>query len=424
MTEATLNVRWENSYQWLALLALPVLIAMGIVATYIVEDPTRLGSLHLLADFEILQYAAAAVMAAVGGAYGWFAVWVAAVIRFFGFTYQASPGLSVTQTGSLGQAAALVSIGHMFRSNARLTELLADHRVRIGWSLLLIALCTVCFETKIFVVEISTLPYVFLLLAAFYYGLSPQRLWPAVLIVSAIGLATVYVRGFVTLGHDYNYFWNSVRLSDLLKVASLPPITSMFNSVYVAFSMPNVQALAVLIYVGLLGRGVRQRWLNVAPETGLDRLAQRLTSFAGLVAMISLATLIWDVTLKVTYFRREPVPGFDADYVDTIQLIGASVYLCVPFAAFCMGALYGKRGVLWTVILFALLVALPDIVVAFAYKGHLQGETRFADAVKVVYGFQGINLGRGLALPVYTMLGMIVSERRGFEDTLVRAGYR
>jgi hypothetical protein len=424
MTEATYNAGRENNYQWLALLALPVLVAMGIVVWYVPNDPTHVGSLRFLADFEILQFAAAAVIAAVGGAYGWFAVWVAAVIRFFGFTYAVNPGLSLTQSGSLGQAAALVSIGHMFGSNARLTELLADHRVRIGWSLLLVALCVICFETKIFVVEISSMPYVFLLLAAFYFGLSPQRLWPAVLIVSGIGLATVYVRGFVTLGHDFNYFWVSTRLSELLNVAGLPPITSFFSSVYVAFVLPSVQALAVLIYVGLLGRGLRQRWLNVAPAAGLDRLAQSLTWLAGLVAMISLATLIWVATLKVTYFRRIPVPGFESDYLDTIQLISTSVYLCVPFASFCLGAIYGKRGVLWMVILFALLVALPDIVVAIVYQGHLQGETRFADAIKVVYGFQGINLGRGLALPVYAMLGMIVSERRGFEDALARAGYR
>jgi hypothetical protein len=401
----------SRPYQWTALIGFPILVAMGGELSFRPKDAAGQNVFGLIfIDLEILQYLFAALLAAIGGFFGLVAVAMASFVKLIRFTGEFS-GYHIVHPGSIGEAAAMLSIAHLFAKPGRLRDLITSSSIAVPGTLLLLILGAVFIATHEYLgLTITTWAYIFILLCAFYYGLSSVRLLPGILLVAAIGLGSTFLQG---------YFDKLQPPIDLFRLLSSGP-EDHWNSIYKSFvpglGLASPWPTIIVVYVALLGRGLRKRWLTEDEDGGTDSLALGLTSLGSLVTAAVVSVLIWDFTLTLSYGWQVSMPENERYFRTAFSLLNPSAFYAVPFVAFCMGALYGTRGVWLASVCYVVLVVAVHLALPVILKNAppFAGTRMLADAFKFTYDFYGMNLGRGLALPLYALLGTIVTRQSDF----------
>jgi hypothetical protein len=172
-----------------------------------------------------------------------------------------------------------------------------------------------------------------------------------------------------------------------------------------------------LVYIAFLGRGLRKRWLSEESKGRLDDIGVSLTSLPGLLAAAIVSILIWEFSISLAFGWQVVEVFLDPVEYNRYFRIAVELYyttplfLVVPFISFCMGALYQARGVKLATACFMILVLGVQISLALIIGDTaLQGTKTFLDTIQLSYMFAGVNIGRGLALPLYAVLGLIVTK--------------
>jgi hypothetical protein len=392
-------------------LSLPILLALGLEVSFHPRGYES-GWWWVFIDLEVLQYPFAALLAAAGGFFGIVVVAIASFFRIFNYAGEVS-GYRISYPGSIGAAAALLSIAHLFAEKNRLEILLRAKAIAIPGVLLLLALCAVTIKTQtVFELGVSGWAYDYLLLCAFYYGLSAIKLLPGIFIVLLIGSV-----GSLLCGYDSQFC--STIILERLPYYSPENLLGQLQHLF-TFKLVSIDVLAalVLVYVGLLGRGLRKLWLSEQHRDSIDRVANNLVSLPGLLGAAIISILIWDFSLSLVFGWQEVFvspEGNEQYFRPAFNPATGAVFLIVPFVGFCMGALYSARGVWLAIVCFMALVLALQVGLALKIGDTSVGGARmFADIIKLYYGFPGVNLGRGLALPLYAFLGLLVAKTMAF----------
>lgn len=387
---------WKPS-RFAVLLGLPVLLLLGITLAH----PTRHGVAWI--DLEPLQYLAAAALGAWGGLTGVAVIALAAVLkclRYAGqFELPGLPQLRVIHRGSLGEAAALLSIGFLFAQQHRLRLILRASWLPTRQALMLAALALLTVATPAVAgLSSTTWAYAWLLLIAFLLGLSQIPL-------AGVGAALAVIAGSSMLA----------AMAGLAPTGHLSTLPMPFG---LRASLPLVAPMHAinLALAALLGRGLRQRmWAGAATDRP-SRLGRMLTTPAGLIALTALGLGVWCFALGITYGVRS-----GAEVRTLLTLHPQFLYLCM-LVGFTAGALHGRRAFMGLMITYLVAgLALPTLLaVLVAAPGNpiqkvslpLDFARMPAGAALRLEGTLGhLVLGRGLELPLAALLGWIVAAR-------------
>jgi hypothetical protein len=385
---------------------LPILVATGLI---VYSAKSRERGFAIFIDFETLQYLFAASLAAIGGFYGIAVVSIASFFKIIRYEGEIN-GFRVYLPGSIGEAATLLSIGYLFGQKTRLKEILAAKSVKVPVAMLLVALCTISILTHTYIgFTITASLYVYLLLSAFYYGLSSITLFPGIVIVVVIGSIHTFLCGYYRLCG-----WIVLETLDYREESLLYQLSDFFR---LELILANPLSTLALVYIAFLGRGLRKRWLSEESKGRLDDIGVSLTSLPGLLAAAIVSILIWEFSISLAFGWQVVEVFLDPVEYNRYFRIAVELYyttplfLVVPFISFCMGALYQARGVKLATACFMILVLGVQISLALIIGDTaLQGTKTFLDTIQLSYMFAGVNIGRGLALPLYAVLGLIVTK--------------
>jgi len=424
MSDQSTTAAPPDAPRWIAFAALPILILL--TAKFSVQTEPNFGfkSPHDIAfDLEFLQYILAAGLAYYFGKTGIAIVCIAAVFKLFALD-TVIQGASFQTSGSLDEAMAMVLVAQAFGPNGGLSRYLNAPSLSPALVAFILIAGAVGLSHRLFSgISLSTSCYVLLLLAAFYLGLSRARLSFGVFLALLACAVSIYLFAFVpgwenptSLRKWFNLEPTNFWLKTLGELDTHLVLLSPFS-------------VLLLLYTMGVGRGFRQRWLSLDADDYRSAWASALVSLPGLLFAAAIAFLLWDFHTIANYAWPVPLQPNDPPvqpnepwpfFHSRLSLVSSASILVIPFIGFSLGAIYRATGVWAAALCFLIFVFGAQCLAIFSGRvgfGWMMTDPRL---LEFSGRLQFLDLGRGLALPAFAILGKLVAERT--QRGVVQAG--